>query len=71
VGEENALKMTTTFFALGYYYGVPKGFLGVILSAFLGWFIGKSIIETQGFFLAWLAHFIPYIVIFISLLAYG
>lgn len=71
VGEENALGMTTLYFALGHYYGIPHGVTGVVLAGFLGWFIGKSIIETKGFFLAWLTHFVPDVVIFGFLLIYG
>ncbi|MFB0523595.1 MAG: hypothetical protein ACETV1_07555 [Candidatus Bathyarchaeia archaeon] len=37
---------------------------GVILSSFLGWFLGKSLLETEGFFWAWLSHFIADIFIF-------
>lgn len=71
IGDENALTVTTIFFALGHYYGVPYGIIGVILSAFLGWFIGKSILETRGFLLAWVAHFIPDLVVFGFLLIYS
>jgi len=70
VGDENALFLTTSFFSLGHYYGVPYGFTGVLLSGFLGWFIGKSILETRGFLLAWFAHFIPDLVVFGFLLIY-
>ena len=61
---KKTLLITTVFFALGHYFGVPNGIIGVILSGFLGWFIGKSILETHVIFLAWLAHSIPDLVIF-------
>ena len=64
IGKPWSLAITTTFFALGHYYGVPNGILGVILSGFLGWFLGKSLLETRGFFWAWLIHFVPDIIIF-------
>jgi hypothetical protein len=64
IGKEQALLITTVYFGLGHYYGVPNGALGVLLSAFLGWFLGKSLIETRGFFWAWLIHFLPDVVIF-------
>lgn len=54
-----ALMVATAFFGLGHFYGVPAGLLGVLLSSFLGWFLGKSMLETKGFFWAWLIHFIP------------
>jgi ABC-type antimicrobial peptide transport system permease subunit len=38
---------------------VPSGILGVLLSSFLGWFLGKSMLETKGFTWAWLIHFLP------------
>ena len=59
IGKQQALLITTVFFGLGHFYGIPNGVLGVLLSAFLGWFLGKSILETKGFFWAWLIHFLP------------
>ena len=59
VGTKQALMITTAFFGLGHFYGVPAGILGVLLSSFLGWFLGKSMLETKGFFWAWLIHFLP------------
>ena len=44
---KKTLLITTVFFALGHYFGVPNGIIGVVLSGFLGWFIGKSIFETH------------------------
>jgi hypothetical protein len=68
IDEKTALTVTTIFFSLGHYYGVPYGIIGVALSAFLGWFIGKGILETRGFLLAWFTHFVPDFVIFYFLL---
>jgi len=59
VGKQQALMITTVFFGLGHFYGVPSGIIGVLLSSFLGWFLGKSMLETKGFFWAWLIHFLP------------
>jgi len=59
IGKKQALMITTTFFGLGHFYGVPAGLLGVLLSSFLGWFLGRSMLETKGFFWAWLIHFLP------------
>jgi len=59
LGKKQALMITTAFFGLGHFYGVPAGLLGVLLSSFLGWFLGKSMLETKGFFWAWLIHFLP------------
>ena len=59
LGKRQALMITTVFFGLGHFYGVPSGFLGVLLASFLGWFLGKSMLETKGVFWAWLIHFLP------------
>jgi len=59
IGKQQALMITTLFFGLGHFYGVPTGLLGVLLSSFLGWFLGKSMLETGGFSWAWLIHFLP------------
>ena len=64
IGKEQALLLTTVYFGLGHFYGVPSGILGVILAGFLGWFLGKSLLETKGFFWAWIAHFLTDVVIF-------
>ena len=58
IGKQEALMTTTVFFGLGHFYGVPAGVVGVLLSSFLGWFLGKSMLETKGFFWAWLIHFL-------------
>jgi hypothetical protein len=59
LGRNQALMITTVLFGLGHFYGVPSGLLGVLLASFLGWFLGKSMLETKGFFWAWLIHFLP------------
>ena len=62
--EEFTLRAAPIYFGLGHYYGVPNGILGVVLSSYLGWFLGKSLLETKGFFWAWFIHFLPDIIIF-------
>ena len=64
VGKHQGLMITTLFFGLGHFYGVPSGVLGVLLASFLGWFLGKSMLETKGFIWAWLIHFLPDVFIF-------
>jgi hypothetical protein len=64
VGREQALRVTTFFFGVGHYYGVPHGVVGVLLAGFLGWFLGKSMQETGGFMWAWLIHFLQDVKIF-------
>jgi hypothetical protein len=64
IGKEQALLITTVYFGLGHFYGVPNGIIGVLLAGFLGWFLGKSLLETKGFFWAWFIHFLTDVVIF-------
>ena len=71
IGKSKSLVATAAYFGLGHYYGVPSGVLGVLLSGFLGWFLGKSMIETKGFFVAWLVHFITDIPIFLFFITGG
>ena len=50
-GKRQTLMITTFFFGIEHFYGVPSGILGVLLASFLGWFLGKSMLETKGFLL--------------------
>jgi hypothetical protein len=67
IGKSNSLKTTAAYFGLGHYYGFPSGVIGVILSGFLGWFLGKSMLETKGLYVAWLVHFLTDVPIFMFL----
>jgi len=49
---------------IGHYFGVPYGVVGVIMASFLGWMLGKAMLETRGFFWAWLIHFVQDVLIF-------
>lgn len=64
VGKRQALLLMAAFFGLGHYYGVPYGVIGVLMAAFLGWLLGKSMLETRGFAWAWFIHFLQDILIF-------
>ena len=64
MGKGHALAITSLFFGIGHFYGVPSGLLGILLATFLGWFLGKSMLETKGFSWAWLIHFLPDVFIF-------
>ncbi|MBL8163430.1 MAG: CPBP family intramembrane metalloprotease [Anaerolineae bacterium] len=70
IEPRHALSLTAVFFGLAHYYGVPYGILGVIMSTFLGWMLGKAMLETRGFFWAWFIHFCQDVAIF-SFLAIG
>lgn len=64
VGKQHALLILAAGFGLGHYYGVPYGVVGVLLAGFLGYIMGKSMLETKGFFWAWFIHLLMDILIF-------
>jgi hypothetical protein len=65
-----AVLLAAVFFGLGHYYGVPYGIAGVVMAGFLGWLLGKSMLETKGFLWAWFIHFLQDVAIF-SFMAIG
>jgi uncharacterized protein len=65
-----AVMLAALFFGIGHYYGVPYGIIGVLMAWFLGWLLGKSMIESKGFFWAWFIHFLQDVAIF-SFMAIG
>lgn len=54
-------------FGIPHYFGVPGGFVGALMAAFLGWLLSKSIVETQGMFWAVFIHFLQDVIIFTAL----
>ncbi len=70
LGPRQALYMVAAFFGIGHFYGIPYGVIGVLLAGFLGWLLGKSMLETRGLFWAWFIHFWQDVLIF-SFLAIG
>ncbi|MCF7928306.1 MAG: CPBP family intramembrane metalloprotease [Spirochaetales bacterium] len=54
-------------FGIVHYIGTPGGAVGMLLAAFIGWFLAKAMIETRGFFWPWFIHFIQDVVIFSAL----
>jgi len=70
VGKHQSLWLIAAYFGIGHYYGVPYGVIGVIMAGFLGWFLGKSMLETRGLWWAWFIHFWQDVLIF-SFLAIG
>jgi hypothetical protein len=70
VGKHQSLWLMAAYFGIGHYYGVPYGIIGVIMAGFLGWFLGKSMLETRGLWWAWFIHFWQDVLIF-SFLAIG
>jgi membrane protease YdiL (CAAX protease family) len=73
IGRTHAMLMNVVFFGLAHYlYGSPPGVIGFLMTGFLAWLLGKSILETKGLFWAWFIHFLPDVVIFFSYaLAWG
>lgn len=70
VGKNQSLLLMATYFGLGHYYGIPYGIVGVLMAGFLGWVLGKSMIETHGLLWAWFLHFLQDVLIF-AFLAIG
>lgn len=64
VGPESALWMTSVRFGLGHWFGNPSGPVGALGATFLGLMLGKSLLETRGFFWAGLIHFTLDVIIF-------
>ena len=56
--------ISALIFGTVHYWGNPGGIPGVLAAGFLGWFLAKSILETKGFFWAWLIHFAQDVIIF-------
>jgi len=54
-------------FGIVHYFGNPGGMVGVLMAAFIGWFLAKSMLETKGFFWALTIHFLQDVVIFSAL----
>lgn len=63
-GAAQALLMAAVWFGIGHYFGVPYGIVGALMATFLGWFLGRSVLETRGIFWAWAIHFLQDVVIF-------
>ncbi len=70
IGPQHALWNTALFFGIGHYFGVPYGVIGVVMASFLGWLMGKAMLETRGFCWAWFIHFLQDVLIF-SFMAVG
>jgi hypothetical protein len=67
VGKNHILLMSAFFFGMNHWlYGSPPGLVGFLMTAFLAWLIGKSILETRGLLWGWFIHFLPDVVVFAS-----
>lgn len=63
-GSRHALWMAAYFFGIAHYFGTPGGVLGGLASVFMGWILGKGMLETRGVFWTWWIHFLSDIAIF-------
>lgn len=66
-GSRQALWMAAYFFGIAHYFGTPGGILGGMASIFMGWILGKGMVETRGLFWTWWIHFLSDIAIFLFL----
>ncbi len=66
-GSRQALWISAFFFGIAHYFGTPGGILGGLLSIFMGWILGKAMLETRGLFWSWWIHFLSDVVIFFFL----
>lgn len=69
--KEVVVVIAAAFFGIAHYYGAPRGILGVVMSGVLGWFLCRSMVETQGFLAAWIIHFFQDLVIFSTVAVLG
>lgn len=69
-GSRQALWISAYFFGIAHYFGVPGGILGGLASIFMGWILGKGMLETRGIFWSWWIHFLSDVSIF-TFLALG
>lgn len=68
-GSKQALWLSAYFFGIAHYFGTPGGLIGGLLSIFMGWILGKGMLETRGLFWTWWIHFLSDIAIFTFLTA--
>jgi membrane protease YdiL (CAAX protease family) len=67
IGKTHTLLIASVFFGLAHWlYGSPPGIPGFLMTGFLAWILGKSMLETKGLLWPWFIHFIPDVVVFAS-----
>lgn len=67
IGKTHTILINVAFFGLAHYlYGSPPGVTGLLMTGFLAFLLGKSMLETRGFMWPWLIHFLPDVMIFFS-----
>jgi len=68
LSKNQAMIICAIFFGIAHYYGAPSGVLGVIMSGVLGWYMCRSMYETNGFISSWIIHFMQDLVIFSTII---
>lgn len=66
--KNQSIYIAALIFGIGHYYGAPSGILGVAMSGLLGWYMLRSMFETEGFVSSWIIHFMQDLVIFSTIL---
>ncbi len=67
IGRRQAMLINVVLFGLAHYlYGSPPGVIGFLMTGFLAFLMGKSMLETKGMLWAWMIHFLPDVVVFFS-----
>ncbi len=65
LGRQHAIWLTAIFFGFSHYFGgSPSGVPGVLITALLGFFFAKAMLETRGLGWGWFIHFLQNTVIF-------
>ncbi len=65
LGRQHAIWLTAVFFGFSHYFGgSPSGVPGVLITALLGFFFAKAMLETRGLGWGWFIHFLQNTVIF-------
>ena len=55
--------ISAVLFGIPHFAGMPNGIIGVTLAGILGFVLAKSMYETNGFFWAWVIHFLQDVLI--------
>ena len=71
IGVEEIILLSAIVFGLVHFGGMPHGLIGMFMAGFLGWFLAKAVVETQGLFWAWFIHFIQDVVIYIGFIVHN